>query len=88
MGSNSRYGWVRPMADTEEREARALHAVAGLLADRSDLVPDNAVRGALANVLDACAVELGNGRPVTREVRRAIRGLANHLQRAMRHDSG
>jgi hypothetical protein len=38
-------------------------------------------------VLDAAAIELGNGRPVPVGVRRAVRGLADALRREMQPDA-
>jgi len=58
----------------------------------ADLVPgcsgitSRAVSLQVAGVLQATAVELGNGRPVPIGVRRAVRGLADALRREMAPD--
>jgi hypothetical protein len=56
----------------EADEARALHVVATLVGAHPDAVHQD-LRSALVNVLDVTAVELNNGRSVTRPVRIAIR---------------
>jgi hypothetical protein len=82
MGSDSRYDRVRPVADREAVEARALHVIADLVPGYSGIT-SRAVALQLAGVLQATAVELGNGRPVPPGVRRAVRGLADALRREL-----
>ncbi|WP_433291554.1 hypothetical protein ACQPZQ_02410 [Pseudonocardia sp. CA-142604] len=82
MGADSRYDRIRPVGDREAAEARALHTIAELLDDWSG-ISSRSVALQLAGVLQATAVELGNGRPVPVGVRRAIRGLADALRQEL-----
>jgi hypothetical protein len=82
MGSNSRYDRARPVGDREAAEARALHLI-GELVGRYPGISNSDVAGQVAQVLHATAIELGNGRSVPIEVRRAVRGLADALRREM-----
>jgi hypothetical protein len=80
MGSNSRYDRARPVGDREAAEARALHLIGELVGDYPG-IQDAGVAGKVAQVLHATAIELGNGRSVPIEIRRAVRGLADVLRR-------
>ena len=82
MGSNSRYDRDRPVGDREAAESRALHLIAEFV-DGYPGITSQAVAGQVSAVLQAVAIELGNGRPVPVGVRRAVRGLANALRREM-----
>lgn len=82
MGSNSRYDRTRPVGDREASEARALHLIGELVGSYPG-ISDPDVAGQVSHVLHATAIELGNGRPVPIELRRAVRGLADALRRAM-----
>ena len=92
MGSNSRYDRARPVGGREAAEARALHMIGDLVDDYPGISsPD--VAGQVAHVLHATAVELGNGRSVPIEVRRAVRPAADVGQPAVTypladHDAG
>jgi hypothetical protein len=84
MGANNRYDRERTVTSQEADEARALHALGRLLhADAAAPIPDRAVAVQVAQVLHSTAIELDAGRPVPREVRRAVRGLANALRVAL-----
>lgn len=82
MGSNRRYDRDRPVGEREAAEARALHLVAELVGSYPG-ISSRTVAGQVSAVLDAAAIELGNGRPVPVGVRRAVRGLADALRREM-----
>jgi hypothetical protein len=82
MGSNSRYDRVRPVGDREVAEARALHLIGELVGSYPGIT-DPAVAGQVSQVLHATAIELGAGRSVPIELRRAVRGLADALRRQM-----
>ena len=83
MGVNNRYDRDRAVTSQEAEEASALHALGLLLHTRPGPIPDRTLAGRVAQVLHSTAVELDAGRPVPREVRRAVRGLANSLRVAM-----
>jgi hypothetical protein len=82
MGHNDRYDRARPVGEREAAEARALHVIGDLVGDYSG-ISSRDVAGQVAQVLHATAIELGNGRPVPIEVRRAVRHLADALRREM-----
>jgi hypothetical protein len=82
MGSNSRYDRARPVGDRETAEARALHLIGELVSSYPGITGPE-VAGQVSHVLHATATELGNGRSVPIEIRRAVRGLADALRREM-----
>jgi hypothetical protein len=86
MGSNSRYDRGRPVGDREAAEARALHLIGELVRNYPG-ISNLDIAGQVAHVLHATANELGNGRPVPIEIRRAVRGLADALRREMQPPS-
>ncbi len=87
MGSNSRYDRIRPVGDREAAEARALHLIGELVPGYGG-IRDPDVAGQVSQILHAVAIELGNGRSVSIEVRRAARGLAEALRREMQPSTG
>jgi hypothetical protein len=82
MGSNSRYDKTRHVGEREEAEARALYMIGDLVGDYPG-ISSRDVAGQVAQELQATAIELGNGRSVPIELRRAVRGLADALRREM-----
>jgi hypothetical protein len=62
--------------------ATAVHVIGELVGSYPG-ISDPHVAGQVSHVLHATAIELGNGRSVPIEVRRAVRGLAEALRRAM-----
>jgi hypothetical protein len=70
------------VGEREAAEARALHLVAELVHGYPGIT-SRTVASQVAGVLNAAAIELGNGRPVPVGVRRAIRGLADALRQEM-----
>ena len=82
MGSDSRYDRARPVGPAEFQQSRALHIVGELVRDYSGIT-NGAVAGQVAHVLHAAANELGNGRALPVEVRRAVLALAEELRRDM-----
>jgi hypothetical protein len=82
MGHNDRYDRARPVGEREAAEARALHVIGDLVGDYSG-ISSRDVAGQVAQVLHATAIELGNGRSVPIELRRAVRHLADALRREM-----
>ncbi len=80
MGSNSRYDRYRPVGDLEADEARALHTLGELVSRAASPALTGTMRGQIAHVLHATAIELDAGRGVPIGVRRAVGGLADALR--------
>ncbi|MGI8817444.1 MAG: hypothetical protein ACR2G2_19760 [Pseudonocardia sp.] len=80
MGSNSRYDRYRPVEDHEADEARALHTLGELVSRPTTPTLTRTVRGQIAHVLHATAIELDAGRAMPIGVRRAVLGLADALR--------
>lgn len=73
------------MLARDQLDARcpALKVVRAQLVCRYPGISDPGVAGQVSQVLHATAIELGNGRSVPIELRRAVRGLADALRRQM-----
>lgn len=82
MSGDSRYDRTRPIEPEHRAEARALHTI-GHLVDDYPGIANSAVAAQVGHVLHAAANELGNGRALPLEVRRAVRMLADALREDM-----
>lgn len=71
MAGDSRYDRARPVGTAEYQQSRALHVIGELVRDYPGIT-NSAVAGHVAHVLHAAANELGNGRALPVEVRRAV----------------
>jgi hypothetical protein len=83
VGGRSRYDKARAVSDHEAQEAWAYQELGGVLLRRSSLELDAPTRKALAEVLQATAIELNAGRAVPLGVRRAVWSVASALRIAL-----